>query len=253
MRLENLHIGYENKTVVSQLNLEFQMGTLNALVGVNGIGKSTLIKTLCGEIPSVEGAIYIDGVHSKNIAPKELAQKISVVHTSREENRFLSVYEMVQMGRYPYLNWIGRHTKEDKKIIDEALALFSIEEFKNKKCYELSDGQYQKVLIAKAYAQNTPYIILDEPSTHLDLYHKIQLFKILSHLAHEHHKCIVLSTHEIERAIQLSDQMLVLIKDTHFFDSPDKLKEKGVFDRIFPSEMVKFNPQSNSFESKSSD
>jgi iron complex transport system ATP-binding protein len=247
MKLENLHIGYDNSTVVRNLNLEFKLGSLHTIVGINGIGKSTLIKTICGELKSIEGSVSIEGEFIENISFKELAKQISVVHTSREENKFLSVYELVQMGRYPYLNWIGKLTENDKQIIDQALALFEITEFKNQKCFELSDGQYQKALIARAFAQDTPYIILDEPSTHLDLYHKINLFKILSNLAHNYNKCIILSTHEIERAIELSDQMLVLLKDEHYFDTPQNLIDKEVFQRIFPSEMVNFNPHSKSF------
>jgi iron complex transport system ATP-binding protein len=247
MKLNNLHIGYETHLVASDLNLEFKLGTLNTLVGINGIGKSTLIKTICGEIQSIEGSVSIEDELIENISYRELAKKISVVHTSREENKFLSVYELVQMGRYPYLNWIGKLTENDKHIIDEALALFEITEFKDQKCFELSDGQYQKVLIARAFAQDTPYIILDEPSTHLDLYHKINLFKILSNLAHNYQKCIILSTHEIERAIELSDQMLVLLKDEQHFDTPKNLIEKAVFQCIFPSEMVVYNPKLNTF------
>lgn len=247
MKLNNLHIGYETHLVASDLNLEFKLGTLNTLVGINGIGKSTLIKTLSGEIQSIEGSVSIEDELIENISYRELAKKISVVHTSREENKFLSVYELVQMGRYPYLNWIGKLTENDKQIIDEALALFEITEFKDQKCFELSDGQYQKVLIARAFAQDTPYIILDEPSTHLDLYHKINLFKILSNLAHNYQKCIILSTHEIERAIELSDQMLVLLKDEQHFDTPKNLIEKAVFQRIFPTEMVVYNPKLNTF------
>ncbi len=247
MKLENLHIGYDNSTVVSELNIVFKLGCLHTIVGINGIGKSTLIKTLCGEIQSLKGSVSIEGELIESISYKELAKLISVVHTSREENKFLSVYELVQMGRYPYLNWIGKLTDKDKQIIDEALALFEISEYKDQKCFELSDGQYQKVLIARAFAQDTPYIILDEPSTHLDLYHKINLFKILSNLAHNYQKCIILSTHEIERAIELSDQMLVLLKDEHHFDTPQNLIDKEVFQRIFPSEMVVYNPKLNTF------
>lgn len=248
MRLNNLHIGYNHKELVSNLNLSFELGTLNAIVGVNGIGKSTLIKSITADLKPLKGKILIDDRELSTIAHKELAKLVSVVHTSREENKFLSVHELVQMGRYPYINWIGILTDKDKDIVHEALELFSISEFKDKKCYELSDGQYQKVLIARAFAQDTPYIILDEPSTHLDLYHKINLFKTLSDLAKKHHKCIILSTHEIERSIALCDQMLVLLENKHYFSTPQDLIDKGVFNRIFPSEMVNFNPQTKTFD-----
>lgn len=247
MRLENLHIGYENYLVASGLTIEFKLGSLNSLVGVNGIGKSTLIKTICGEIQPIEGRVTLDGVHLNSIQHKDLSKIISIVHTTREENKFLSVYEMVQMGRYPYLNWIGKLTAQDHNIINESLNLFSIAEFKDKKCFELSDGQFQIVLIAKAFTQNTPYIILDEPSTHLDLYHKINLFKTLTDLAKKYNKCIIISTHEIERSIELSDQMLVLLEGEHHFASPKELIDKQVFNRIFPSEMVNFNPETKRF------
>jgi len=248
MRLEKLSIGYKGKCLVSDLNLSFKPGTLNAIIGVNGIGKSTLIKTLSNEINALSGSVIIDSQELSSISPKESAKLISVVLTNRAENKFLSVYELIQMGRYPYLNWLGKLTQKDFEIIEQALELFSITALRTKKCIELSDGQYQKVLIAKAFVQDTPYILLDEPSTHLDLYHKINLFKTLSDLAKNHQKCIILSTHEIERSIELADQMLLLLEKEHHFSSPKDLINKGVFNRIFPSEMVNFNPLTKSFD-----
>ena len=160
----------------------------------------------------------------------------------------LTVLELIALGRQPYTNWLGALTNEDKSYIDKSISDFDIEELKQKKCHELSDGQLQRVLIARAVTQDTPLILLDEPTTHLDLYHKIQIFKLLQRLAHQNKKTILFTTHEIDLAIQLCDKILLLDGKENPFGTPCELIEQGCFEKLFPAETVKFDAKTGSFK-----
>jgi iron complex transport system ATP-binding protein len=143
-----------------------------ALIGVNGVGKSTLLRSLSGLQESLSGEIIINDTPLHNLTPQERSEYISLVLTEQPISKNLSVLELIALGRQPYTNWIGSLSSDDLQHINTAIELVNIEVLRDKKCYELSDGQLQKVLIARALAQNTPVIILDEPTTHLDIYHQ---------------------------------------------------------------------------------
>ena len=149
--------------------------------------------------------------------------------------------ELIALGRQPYTNWIGTLSNEDFNKITTAIQLTNIEHLIEKKHHEISDGQLQKVLIARALAQDTDLIILDEPTTHLDLFHKVAVFKLLQKLTHETGKCILFSTHDIDLAIQLSDEMIVMTNEFCIQDQPCNLIEKGVFDTLFKDEHIVFD------------
>jgi len=153
----------------------------------------------------------------------------------------------VALGRHPYTNWIGNLTNDDIKIVNNALNLVNILDLKEKKCYELSDGQLQKVMIARALAQDTDVIVLDEPTTHLDMYHKAYILKLLKKLTKETGKTILFSSHEIDLAIQLCDTMIVMTKDDVVCDQPCDLISKGVFKSLFPKDLINFDDKSGSF------
>jgi len=248
---ENLSVGYihkKDKTVVAEhINFEVTEGQLIGIVGTNGIGKSTLLRTLSGMQPKLHGTISIGGKPLSNYSEIEMATQLSVVLTEMPASKNLSVLEMVSLGRQPYTNWIGTLSSTDKQIIKEALAATETEKFSQKKCFELSDGQLQRVAIARALAQDTPLIILDEPTTHLDLYHRAYVLKMLKKLASEKKKTILFSTHEIDLAIQLSDTMLVMAKNNTFYDSPCNLIENGTFNSLFPEETIGFDRKTGRF------
>jgi iron complex transport system ATP-binding protein len=156
----------------------------------------------------------------------------------------------VSLGRHPYTNWIGNLSSEDLVIINDALALVNLSELKDKKCYELSDGQLQKVMIARALAQDTDLIVLDEPTTHLDMYHKAYILKLLQRLTKETGKTILFSSHEIDLAIQLSDSMIVMKENEIICDQPCNLISQGVFDSLFPKDLISFDNSTGSFRVK---
>jgi iron complex transport system ATP-binding protein len=248
---QNLSIGYRSTKkeaiIAANINFSIQEGTLVAMVGSNGIGKSTLLKTLTAMLPALSGRIQIKGKETTAYNPLALASQLSVVLTESPASKNLTVAELVSLGRQPHTDWMGRLTAQDKIIIQDALDATDIAALAHRNCFELSDGQLQRAYIARALAQDTPLIILDEPTTHLDLYHRAAIVKLLKKLTAEKNKTILFSTHEIDLAIQITDKMLVMTPEHIAFDSPCNLIEQGAFDALFPNEIVVFDKLTGRF------
>jgi len=251
LKTEKLSIGYHSKkaqnAIASAIDLSLKKGKLISLIGANGIGKSTLLRTLTGIQKPLSGVVFLNGRNISNYHALEAAQNLSVVLTEKLPPSNLTVFELVALGRQPYTNWVGTLTDTDFLKINEALELTQITHLAQKKHFEISDGQLQKVLIARAIAQDTPLIILDEPTTHLDLLHKVSLFKLLRKLASETRKCILFSTHDIDLAIQLSDEMIVMTDGRVVFGKPAELISNKVFDTLFEGENIIFDPEKHKF------
>ncbi|WP_291275498.1 ABC transporter ATP-binding protein [Flavobacterium sp.] len=251
LHTEELSIGYSSKKgghlIKENIQISLEAGKLITLLGANGIGKSTLLKTLTGIIPPLSGSVKLANKEISSYEPQELAQELSVVLTEKLPPSNLNIAELIALGRQPYTNWLGTLTETDFNYIEKAIALTDIHHLIDKKHDEISDGQLQKVLIARALAQDTPLIILDEPTTHLDLYHKVAVFKLLQKLAHEAQKCILFSTHDLDLAIQLSDEVIVMTETFCVQDQPCNLIEKNVFDLLFKDEHIVFNKQYGKF------
>lgn len=246
-----LAVGYKNNatatTVAEHINIHLQQGQLIGLVGANGIGKSTLLRTLINVQPAISGDIFINKAALSTISAVALAKQLSVVLTEKVASKNLSVTELIALGRHPYTNWIGTLTETDKHCINRAIEQTHIEDLRHKKCYELSDGQLQKVMIARALAQDTDLIILDEPTTHLDMYHKAYILKLLQRLAKETNKTILFSSHEIDLAIQLCDSLIVMTDKAVIQDTPEQLLKDGVFNTLFPDDLIVFDKATGSF------
>lgn len=197
--------------------------------------------------PELSGNITINGKSLENHKPLELATALSIVLTEPIASKNMTVQELIALGRQPYTNWIGALSKKDQTKISEAITMLELEELTHKKCYQLSDGQLQRVMIARALAQDTSIILLDEPTTHLDLYHKVQILKLLKSIAHRTNKTIVFTSHEIEMVIQLCDKMLLLDTNNNPFGSPSELIENKAFENLFPKDVVSFDATTGSF------
>lgn len=254
LKTKNLSVGYTSKKrkteIASHINIELHQGELVGLIGANGIGKSTLLRTLTGVQPVLEGSVFINNKKLDDYQPLELAKTMSLVLTESMSAKNLSVSELVALGRQPYTNWVGTLTESDILAINKALQLTHLNNFKHKKCFELSDGQMQKVMIARALAQDTKLIILDEPTTHLDIYHKAYILNLLKILAKETNKTILFSSHEIDLAIQICDVLIVMDKNTVEIGLPCQLIEKGAFNTLFPEDLIVFDTISGSFKMK---
>ena len=207
--LSHLSVGYKiGHAVVSDINLTLQSGKLASLIGANGVGKSTLLKTLTGFLPKLEGSLLLDGKDISEFSQRALARQISIVLTQKPEVQNLTVEEIVGLGRSPYTGFFGKLHANDQQIVDESIIAVGIEKLKNRMIQTLSDGERQKVMIAKALAQQTPVIFLDEPTAFLDFSSKVETFQLLQRMAHEMGKLVLLSTHDLELAVRFSDTLL---------------------------------------------
>ncbi|OIQ22230.1 MAG: ABC transporter ATP-binding protein [Flavobacterium sp. MedPE-SWcel] len=247
-----INIGYLNKkkvqtVIAKKVSLTLKPSSFTALIGANGIGKSTLLRTLTGIQPPLEGKVLLKDKNINDYSSNEFAQNLSIVLTESLPPSNLTVYELVALGRQPYTNWLGKLAPEDTIKVKEALELTQLLHLADKKHYEISDGQLQRVLIARALAQDTPIIILDEPTTHLDLLHKVSLLKLLKQLTIKTNKSILYSTHDLDLALQLSDELVVMTPSKIIQDTPKSLIENNVFDTLFDDDSISFNTDKGGF------
>ena len=226
--LQHLSIGYGNgKVVAEDLNALAIAGELICLLGPNGVGKSTLLKTLAGFLPSLHGSVVMsDGRKLSQYSRQEQAKEISIVLTERPDVRNMTVEEVVGLGRTPYTGFWGTLSADDKEIVKEAIETMALTALSGRSFGSLSDGERQKVMIAKALAQQTSVIILDEPTAFLDYPSKIGMMQVLRVLAHEHQKSVLLSTHDVELALRFSDTLWLLADgDSLITGHPDEMRE----------------------------
>jgi len=246
IELKELTIGYRKGNyrlkILENLNAELHKGELVCLVGENGVGKSTLLRTISGVQPPLSGDVLIADRSLRNITTLELAKTISLVLTDRIYAGNLSVKELVALGRYPYTNWLGNLRKEDQKKIDWALEITGTQYLEDQLISELSDGQFQKTLIARALAQDSDMIILDEPTAHLDLVNKIIILKLLKDLASNTGKSILMATHELELSLQIADFIWMTYKnDKMVTGTPEDLIINGSFNKMINHEAILFD------------
>ena len=233
LSLQNLSVGYElanrRNVLFENLNLSLTAGQLVCFMGPNGSGKSTLIRTLAGLHAPLSGNIKTSD-RSPGINPESIA----VVLTDKIQSVNLTAYEVVAFGRYPYLGWRVNFSWEDEEQIDRAIKQINIDHLRDKKLYELSDGQLQMVMIARALAQDTPVLLLDEPTAHLDLNNRVEIMKFLRQLSRSTNKAILISTHELDLALQTADLIWLTGNQKNILTGiPEDLVLRGAFDEIF--------------------
>ena len=207
--LSHLTIGYSaSHPVIIDIDLALRSGQLSCLIGENGIGKSTLLKTLTGFLPKLGGNLLLDGRDIQSYSQRELAREVSIVLTQKPDVQNLTIEEIIGLGRSPYTGFFGRLRAEDRLVVEDVIAAMGIEKLKGRMIQTLSDGERQKVMIAKALAQETSVILLDEPTAFLDFPSKAETFQTLRRMAHERDKLILLSTHDLELAVRFADCLL---------------------------------------------
>jgi len=251
LHTKNLSIGYGSKKgdkeIAKNIDVELHTGELVCLVGRNGIGKSTLLRTLSKMQPRLAGEIYLENKNIDDYSRIDLAKIISLVLTERIPSSNLTVYELIALGRQPYTNWIGKLLQEDLDHIKEAINQSHLTELMHDRCDKLSDGQLQRAMICRALAQNTNLIILDEPTAHLDVQHKIETFRLLKKLAHELNRAILISTHEIQLATQIADSLWLMTEENIISGKPSELIESDQINLLFDSNSIYFDKESRQF------
>ena len=210
IRLENISLAYDGRTIIRESSAQLGRGELCALIGRNGTGKSTLLRAIIGLLKTSVGRIVIDGEDVTMLADDAKARLISFVSTERVRVANLLCEDVVATGRAPYTNWIGRIQEQDRKIVAEALRTVGMESFAGRSIDTLSDGECQRIMIARALAQQTPIILLDEPTAFLDIPARFELCRLLRRLAQEQQKCILFSTHDIDAALPACDSALII-------------------------------------------
>jgi iron complex transport system ATP-binding protein len=248
----NLSIGYSkkrNKIVVqSDLNLDLKAGELVCLIGQNGCGKSTLLRTLAGLQKPLLGKVLVDNQELEKIRIHEKARILALVLTEKVDIENATVADIVRMGRQPYCNWWGDLSNSDVEIVRESIEMVHLEYKTNSQLNELSDGERQRVMIAKALAQDTPLILLDEPTAHLDLPNRVEIMLLLHKLAHTTGKSVIISTHELDMALQAADRIWLMTKtDGIECGVPEDLVLRGHFHDAFQSKSYYFNSANGNF------
>ncbi|SKC17963.1 ABC transporter ATP-binding protein [Dyadobacter psychrophilus] len=252
LETKELAIGYKTRSterVISEnLNLTLEPGQLVCLLGSNGSGKSTLMRTIAGLQPALAGVVYIGQQPLATLKSAELAQKLSLVLTERIEAGNLTALEVITLGRTPYTGWLGALSSADQKKIDEAISLTHVEDLINRKIHQLSDGERQKVMLTRALAQDTELILLDEPTAHLDLPNRVEMMRLLHTLARQTGKAILLSTHELDLALQAADMLWLMQPDGLIVTGvPEDLVLNGAFESAFAKSGFFFDKSSGTF------
>ena len=244
-----LAVGYNGKTLIHDIDIALGKGSILTLIGPNGAGKSTILKTIVRQLAQIRGSVTLDGSDLFSMGAKELAKKQAVVLTDRIRPELYTVREIVGLGRYPYTNLVGKLTDEDKRIVEDSLALVNALDIAERDFSTLSDGQKQRVILARALAQQPEILILDEPTAFLDIKHKTELLSVLRYLARERGMTVIMSLHEIDLAAKASDFLLCVKGDTiKAFGTPDDVIRMMPIEDLYELEKGSYDPAFGSVE-----
>ena len=243
IQLKDLTLGYGQRILLDRVSAKLSEGGLIALLGRNGSGKSTLLRAIArlGEIAS--GEVLLNGKEISRLLTEELAKIISFVTTEKIRIPNLKCQDVVALGRAPYTNWVGRLEARDREIVAQSLALLDMSTYAERTMDQMSDGECQRIMIARALAQDTPIILLDEPTSFLDLPNRYELGVLLQKLAHEQNKCILFSTHELDIALTLCDSIALIDRPHLHYLPTQQMINSGHIERLFRIETITFDPK----------
>ncbi|WP_456459402.1 ABC transporter ATP-binding protein [Reichenbachiella sp.] len=234
LKIIGLNVGYATKEIAKDINLILGGGQLVCLLGQNGVGKSTLLRTLSNLQEPLAGKIEVDDQDINSLDRRELATKLGIITTEKIGMSNMTVRELVALGRYPYTNWIGQESEEDTQKIEEAISRCRINYIENSKLSAISDGQFQKAMVARVLAQDTDIILMDEPTAHLDVVNRVEMFQLLQSIKNETGKSILISTHELDLSMQFADELWLMNFNAPIITgTPEDLGLSGEIEKVF--------------------
>ena len=250
IKLNDITLSFGSRTLIVHASAHFVCGQMTALLGRNGTGKSTLLRAIAslGEVQG--GAIEIGGRDLRDLSNADLARMIAFVNTERVSVEAMTAYDLVAVGRSPYTDWSGKLRSGDHEVIERSIRIAGVEHLADRYVDTLSDGECQRVMIAKALAQDTPAILLDEPTSYLDMPNRYELCTLLGRLAHEEHKCVLFSTHELDIALTLSDSIALVDTPQLLYMSTNEMIASGSIERLFDSPYIRFDASTRSIHLK---
>ena len=242
LHTEALAVGHGQRVLLSNLGLSLSPGQLVSMIGRNGSGKSTLLRTLCGLLPPLQGSVYLGDQRIGALSAAARARRVAMVFTGRTTQGQVSVRDAVAMGRHPWTSWSGRTSERDDRAVREAMERTGTTAWAERTLHTLSDGEHQKVMISRALAQDTPTLLLDEPTAFLDLTSRVHLMRMLKRIALESGKSILLSTHDLQLALDLSDGLLLISGTGACWQGPpNEAVDQGLIAREFDDAEVRFD------------
>ncbi len=254
LAIDSLKIGYRSgkreNVLLSPLTANARKGELIAVIGKNGIGKSTLLKTIAGLQPSLGGTISFAGKNISQYSRMELAMEVGYISTEAVKVSNMRVYDLVALGRFPHTNWIGLIDSMNHDIIMNSIEMTGMLALRNRFVAELSDGERQRAMIARIFAQDTDIMVMDEPTAFLDIGGKFEILHLMHNLSQKNNKAIIYSTHDLQMALSQSDKIWLLLDDKLIEGAPEDLMIIGAFDHIFDSSPVQFNSEQGIFTFK---
>ena len=250
IRFQSLSLGYGSRILIDSLSATVKSGELTALVGRNGTGKSTLLRAITGLGERKGGDILLGDKSIDSLSTAELATMAAFVTTDKVRIANLRCRDVVALGRAPYTNWIGRMQEQDEEIVMRSMELVGMSDYADKTMDRMSDGECQRIMIARALAQQTPIILLDEPTAFLDMPNRYELCTLLQRLAHEEQKCILFSTHELDIALALCDSIALISPPQLHLLPTEEMVKSGYIEKLFTSGIVNFDPTTRSVSIK---
>ena len=230
LQTDALSVGYDGKALIASVALSVQRGKIVTLIGPNGSGKSTILKTIVGQLPSISGAVFLDGADMRSRSRGEIARRMAILMTARMDPELMTCRDVVSTGRYPYTGRLGILSAEDKRIVEQSLRQTDAQDFADRPFQSVSDGQRQRVLLARALCQEPELIVLDEPTSFLDIRYKLELLTILKRMVREENLAVLMSLHELDLAARVSDTVVCV--------AGDRIDRVGLPAEIFTSDYI---------------
>ena len=250
IKINDITLAFGSRKLIEHASAHFECGQMTALLGRNGTGKSTLLRAIASLGALQGGAIEIGGKDLRDLSNAELARMIAFVNTERVSVEAMTAYDLVAVGRSPYTDWSGKLRSGDHEVIERSIRIAGVEHLADRYVDTLSDGECQRVMIAKALAQDTPAILLDEPTSYLDMPNRYELCTLLGRLAHEEHKCVLFSTHELDIALTLSDSIALVDTPRLLYMPTNEMITSGSIERLFDSPYIRFDASTRSIHLK---